>query len=60
MQTVALEHVLHFDSEEVQTVQAPADKNEPEMQEEQTVKKVQVLQLGIREAHVTHFDKDST
>ena len=60
MQTVALEHVLHFDREEVQTVQAPADKNEPEMQEEQTVKKVQVLQLGISEAHVTHFDKDNT
>ena len=60
MQIDALEQVLHFESEELQTEQAPDDKNEPDMQEEHAVVKVQVAQFGISEAQVTHFDKDST
>lgn len=59
MQTEALEQVLHFDNVKVQAEHTPDDKNEPELQEEQTVDEMQVVQFGISEAHVTHFDKES-
>jgi vacuolar-type H+-ATPase subunit H len=60
VQTEALEQALQLGSELLQREQAPADRKEPEIQERHALTELQVAQLTISEAQVTHLLADTT